>query len=83
MTASSLHQQLLTDGSAYLLLSFRKQLCIGCDCGIALLGLQHAPHPIPLHGTHTLMPQAAQLQLTFILSLGLPAQRSRAAFGPA
>ncbi len=58
---------------ACLFLSFSKQVWVGSGRDAALLALQHAPHPVPLLGTHVIIVQAAQLQLTLILSLGLPA----------
>ncbi len=62
---------------ACLFLSFSKQLWAGSGRDAALLGLQHAPHPVPLLGTHVIIVQALQLQLTLILSLGLPATTSQ------
>ena len=61
---------------ACLFLSFSKQVWVGSGRDAALLALQHAPHPVPLLGTHVIIVQAAQLQLTLILSLGLPAAAS-------
>ena len=62
---------------ACLFLSFSKQVWVGSGRDAALLALQHAPHPVPLLGTHVIIVQAAQLQLTLILSLGLPAATSQ------